>query len=80
MFKCWMSSVGEYAFQVFKSVAKKNLLFSVQLSAPKNVELVEKNNKINMKLAPGETKCIRGRILNLKESYSFGPMQFSIDD
>jgi hypothetical protein len=49
------------------------------MPSPKNLELMGKEKKNEIKLAPGETKCIRGRILNLKDPYSFGPMDFSID-
>jgi hypothetical protein len=80
MFKTWMTSVGEYAFLVFKSVAKKALQFQVKLPSPKNLELLAKSSKADIKLSPGETKCVKGRIISLKDSYSFGPLEFSIDD
>lgn len=80
MFKTWMTSVGEHGFMVFKSVAKKALKFTVGTPSPKNLELLGKEKKNEIRLAPGETKCIRGRILNLKDPYSFGPMDFSIDE
>lgn len=53
MFKTWMSSVGQYAFLVFKSVAKKAISFQVELSGPKNVELIPKKNKVDLTIKVG---------------------------
>lgn len=53
MFKTWMSSVGEYGFMIFKSIAKKVLNYKVQLSSPKNLELIPKNLSVDMRLKPG---------------------------
>jgi hypothetical protein len=52
LFKTWMTSVGEYAFLVFKSVAKKTIQFTVQLDRPKNLELLSKTSKVELKLTP----------------------------
>lgn len=79
MFKSWMTSLGEYAFLVFKSIAKKALSFQVKLPEPKNLE-VEGKKQRDIKIQPGEVKPIRGKILNIKDPYSFGPLEFSIDE
>jgi hypothetical protein len=46
MFKNWMASVGEYAFLVFKSIAKKAISFQVKLLTPKNLEVIGKSKQI----------------------------------
>ena len=38
-FKSWLTSVGEYAFLVFKNVTNKEITIMIELQEPKNVAL-----------------------------------------
>jgi hypothetical protein len=64
---------------VFKGIAKKQISFQVQFAGPKNIELIPKASKVDLKLKVGETKCIKGKIQNLKEFINFGGLEFSFD-
>jgi general stress protein CsbA len=76
-FKSWLTSIGDYAFLVFKNITRQDIKVNIELSAPKNVT-VRGDNKISLKIRPDEAGCIQGKITDLKQPFSFGPMRFSM--
>ena len=77
-FKSWLTSVGEYAFLVFKNHTSQEKNITIELQEPKNVAL-RSEKKIEMKLAPGEADTVQGKIIEQKQPFSFGPMRFLVN-
>ena len=76
-FKSWLTSVGQYAFLVFKNTTSREITISIDLQQPRNVTL-RSELSIEMKLAPGEADTIQGKITEQKQPFSFGPMSFGV--
>ena len=39
-FKSWLTSIGEYAFQVFKNVKNSEIKLMMELSEPNNMDII----------------------------------------
>lgn len=76
-FKSWLTSVGEYAFLVFKNVTGKSITLDIELKEPKNLTL-RGDLKVTLKLPPGEGDTVQGKIIDQKIPFSFGPMRFGM--
>jgi hypothetical protein len=76
-FKSWMTAVGETIFYVFKNTSNKPLTINLELNKPQNIAIFPQSGKRVLKLGVGGIECIRGKILNLKNTYSFGEMSYS---
>lgn len=76
-FKSWLTSVGQYAFLVFKNIGKKSITMDIDLKKPSNLELMGGlNSKLTIK--PNATETIKAKIADLKQPFSFGPMSYSV--
>ena len=73
-FKSWLTSVGQYAFNVFKNITQDDLILKVGLKGPKNLKLTENTNDYTLKLTPGQADTIQAKIIDLKQPFSFGGM------
>lgn len=72
-FKNWLTSVGEYAFLVFKNITKKDVTVTIELTKPNNLSLLD-GMKSTLRMKPGCSESIKGKISELKQPFSFGPM------
>ena len=76
-FKSWLTSVGEYAFLVFKNISGKEIKLMVELSQPKNLGVMGELKR-TVTLGVGESDTLQGKITEQKKPFSFGPMRFGM--
>ena len=75
-FKSWLTSVGQYAFLVFKNITKKPVTIEIDLKKPNNLE-VRGPLSIKLQIQPDSTESVKGKIIDMKNPFSFGPMSYS---
>lgn len=80
LFKTWLTSVGQVAFLAFKNITNKPFTMIIEFTAPNNMKLIPDLLKQKLRIEPGSTRCIKGKIQKMSEPYGMGPMSFSTSD
>lgn len=70
--RIWLTEVQGIGFLCFKNISGEKFKLNVDVPSPQNLKVLPPCGTKNvLELAPGETKSVRGKLLDVQQGFNF---------